>query len=31
MEAGLFLGQIHYRHLFYVYAATSLVLGVYLT
>jgi vacuolar-type H+-ATPase subunit I/STV1 len=31
MEAGLFLGQLHYRQLFYVYSAISLVLGVYLT
>jgi len=31
MEAGLFLGQLHYQQLFYVYAAISLVLGVYLT
>jgi hypothetical protein len=31
MEAGLFLGQLHYRQLFYVYAAISLVLGLYLT
>jgi hypothetical protein len=31
MEAGLFLGQLHYGQLFYVYAAISLVLGVYLT
>ena len=31
MEAGLFLGQLHYRQLFYFYAAISLVLGVYLT
>ncbi len=31
MEAGLFLGQLHYRQLFYMYAAISLVLGVYLT
>ena len=31
LEAGLFLGQLHYRELFYVYAAISLVLGVYLT
>jgi hypothetical protein len=31
MEAGLFLGQLHYRQLFYVYTAISLVLGVYLT
>ena len=31
MEAGLFLGQLHYRQLFYVYAAISLVLGIYLT
>ena len=31
MEAGLFLGQLHYRQLFYVYAAISLVLGIYRT
>src|ERR1700730_5574989 len=31
MEAGLFLRQIHYQQLFYVYSAISLVLGVYLT
>ena len=31
MEAGLFLGQLHYRQLFYMYTAISLVLGVYLT
>ena len=31
MEAGLFLGQFHYGQLFYVYAAISLVLGIYLT
>src|SRR5271165_3519117 len=31
MESRLFLGQLHYRELFYVYAAISLVLGVYLT
>jgi vacuolar-type H+-ATPase subunit I/STV1 len=31
MEAGLFLGQLHYRQLFYVYAAISLGLGIYLT
>jgi len=31
MEAGLFLGQLHYRQLFYVYSAISLVLGFYLT
>jgi putative exporter of polyketide antibiotics len=31
MEAELFLGQFRYRQLFYVYAAISLVLGVYLT
>ena len=31
MEAELFLGQLHYQQLFYVYAAISLVLGVYLT
>jgi hypothetical protein len=31
MEAGLFLGQLRYRQLFYLYAAISLVLGVYLT
>jgi hypothetical protein len=30
MEAGL-LGQLHYRQLFYVSTAISLVLGVYLT
>jgi hypothetical protein len=29
--AGLFLGQLHYQQLFYVYGAFSLVLGVYLT
>jgi hypothetical protein len=28
MEAGLFLGQLHYRQLFYLYTAISLVLGV---
>ena len=31
IEAGLFLGQLHYRQLFYVYAAISLSLGIYLT
>jgi hypothetical protein len=31
MEAGLFLGQLHYQQLFYLYGAISLVLGVYLT
>jgi hypothetical protein len=31
MEAGFFLGQLHYQELFYVYGAVSLVLGVYLT
>jgi len=31
MEAGLFLGQLHYRQLFHMYTAFSLVLGVYLT
>jgi hypothetical protein len=30
-EAGVFLGQLHYRQLFYIYTAISLVLGVYLT
>jgi hypothetical protein len=31
MEAGLFLGQLHYRQLFYLYTAISFVLGVCLT
>jgi len=31
MEAGLFLGQLHYQQLFYLYTAISLILGVYLT
>jgi hypothetical protein len=31
MEAGLFLGQLHYRQLFYMYTTISLVLGAYLT
>ncbi|HYW40224.1 MAG TPA: hypothetical protein VE957_19115 [Terriglobales bacterium] len=31
MEAGLFLGQLHYQELFYLYGAISLVLGIYLT
>jgi len=31
MEEGLFLGQLHYQQFFYMYAAISLVLGVYLT
>lgn len=28
---AVFLGRLHYQQLFYLYAATSLVLGVYLT
>ncbi len=31
METRLFLGQLHYQQLFYLYSAVSLVLGVYLT
>lgn len=31
MEAGLFLRQLHYQQLFYLYGAFSLVLGIYLT
>jgi len=31
MESGLFLGQLHYQQLFYLYCAFSLALGVYLT
>jgi len=31
MEAELFLGQLHYQQLFYLYGAISLVLGIYLT
>lgn len=31
LEAGVFLGQLHYQQLFYVYGTISLVLGVYLT
>jgi hypothetical protein len=31
VEARLFLRQLHYLQLFYLYAAFSLVLGVYLT
>ena len=31
VEAGLFLGQLHYQQLFYLYGAFSLVLGLYLT
>jgi hypothetical protein len=31
MEAGLFLGQLHYQQFFYLDAAISLVLGAYLT
>ncbi|MGA7795761.1 MAG: hypothetical protein WCA19_22235 [Candidatus Acidiferrales bacterium] len=31
VEAGLFLQQLHYQQLFYLYGAISLVLGVYLT
>ena len=30
-ESGLFLGLLHYRQLFYLYTAISLVLGIYLT
>jgi len=30
-EARVFLGRLHYQQLFYLYAAISLVLGVYLT
>ena len=31
MAAGLYLRQLHYQQLFYLYGAISLVLGVYLT
>ena len=31
MEAALFLRQLHYQQLFYLYGSISLVLGVYLT
>jgi len=31
MEAGFFIGQLHYQQLFYVYGAFSLALGIYLT
>jgi len=31
METRLFLQQLHYQQFFYLYSATSLVLGVYLT
>jgi len=31
MAAGLYLTQLHYQQLFYLYGAISLVLGVYLT
>jgi hypothetical protein len=31
METRLFLQQLHYQQLFYLYGAISLVLGVYLT
>lgn len=31
MEMRLFLQQLHYQQLFYLYGAISLVLGVYLT
>jgi|ERR1700720_4248440 hypothetical protein len=31
IEAGVVLGQIHYQQLFYMYAAISLILGIYLT
>src|SRR5271157_3064776 len=30
VETGFFLQQLHYQELFYVYAAISLVLGIYL-
>jgi hypothetical protein len=29
--SGLFLGSLHYEQLFYVYAAFSMLLGIYLT
>jgi len=31
MAAGLYLKQLHYQQLFYLYGAISLVLGIYLT
>jgi hypothetical protein len=31
LEARIFLGQLHYQQFFYVYAAFSIVLGIYLT
>jgi len=31
METRFFLGQLHYRQFFYLYAAFSIVLGTYLT
>jgi len=31
MDAGLFLRQLHYQQLFYLYGAISLVFGTYLT
>jgi hypothetical protein len=31
METRLFLQQLHYQQLFYLYGAISLALGVYLT
>ena len=31
MAAGLYLRQLHYQQLFYLYGAISLVLGIYLT
>jgi hypothetical protein len=31
MEAGFFVGQLHYQQLSYLYGAISLALGVYLT
>jgi hypothetical protein len=31
MEAAFVLGRLHHQQLFYVYAAVSLVFGIYLT
>lgn len=31
LQAGFFLGQLHYQQLFYLYAGVSLVFGIYLT
>ena len=31
MAAGLYLRQLHYQQLFYLYGAIALVLGIYLT